>query len=119
MLSAALQRRFDALPCMLSLAPSPLPQKSKLLRSRGCGGGGETSFTDSSETREGLFRRGDAQQRAAYLHRKELLSSVRCQRHAQRRRKPYQQQLSRRHHTIVPPMNVIFDVYMILGINYM
>ena len=73
-------KAFWCIAFMLTLAPSPLPQKSKLLWSGG--GGRETSFTDSSETREGLFQRGDTQQWAAYLHRKELLSQqwgVKCQ----------------------------------------
>ena len=63
---------------MHCLACSALPPPHSLRNQSCCGpggvGGGETSFTDSSETREGLFRRGDAQQQAAYLHRKELLS---------------------------------------------
>lgn len=73
-------KAFWCIAFMLSLAPSPLPQKSKLLWSGG--GGRETSFTDSSETREGLFQRGDTQQWAVYLHRKVLLSQqrgVKCQ----------------------------------------
>lgn len=40
--------------------PLPTPTEIKVVVVQG--GGGETSFTDSSETREGLFQRGDTQQ---------------------------------------------------------
>ena len=114
---------------MHCLACSALPPPHSLRNQSCCGPGGVGGGRDklhrlirdqrglvSAGRRTAASRLPSPQGTAVTAVRK---SSVRCQRHAQRRRKPYQQQLSRRHHTIVPPMNVIFDVYMILGINYM
>lgn len=69
-------KAFWCIAFMLSLAPPPsLPHSltPHSHRNQSCCGlrGRETSFTESSETREGLFQRGDTQQWAVYLHHKE------------------------------------------------
>lgn len=119
-------KAFWCIAFMLSLAPSPLPQKSKLLWS----GGGERRASQTHQRPERACFSGVTHSSEPFTftarnccHSSEE-SSVRCQRHVPTRRESYQSvfrlkdQLSGRHHTNVPPMNVIFVVYMILGINY-
>lgn len=87
--------------CLHAQPPPSLTPHSH--RNQSCCGlrGRETSFTESSETREGLFQRGDTPTAVSHLpslqgsccHRSEK-SSVRCQHHVQTRSESYQSAFS-------------------------